>query len=138
MSADQTRGRLIFTAMKIFAAQDYDGASTPDICSPAAISYASIHYQFGNNAMIYSELCERLLDEFEQRLRGSGMDPLSGRAALLALYQAELQPLAENPGLAQQVHLYLREEFQPSGPVDDLLPRDFQIKMELLGGLLRC
>ncbi|MFI4980923.1 MAG: TetR/AcrR family transcriptional regulator [Nevskiales bacterium] len=137
MNADVTRERLLCSALEIFSTQGYEGASTRDVCAAAGIGNASIHYHFGDKAALYRELFVRLLDEFEQRMRGCGMDRLSGREALLAYYQAQLRPLAENPELARQVYLYLREEFQPSGLVDDLLPRGMELQMELLGALLR-
>jgi AcrR family transcriptional regulator len=137
MNADLTRERLLCAAMETFAAQGYEGASTRDICRAADISNASIHYHFGDKAAIYRELFVRLLDEFEQRVRGSGIDQRSGREALLGYYQAILKPLADGAAVAQQAQLYLREEFQPTGVVDDLLPRGLEIQVELLGGLLR-
>jgi hypothetical protein len=48
-----------------------------------------------------------------------------------------MRPLAEDPGIAQQIVLYSREEVQPTGLVDDLLPRSLRLQVELLGGVLR-
>ena len=137
MNADLTRERLLCAAMEIFATQGYEGASPRDICRAAGISNASIHYHFGDKAAIYRELFVRLMDEFVERMSGCGMERSSGREALLAYYHALLRPLAENAGMAQQVYLYVREEFQPSGIVDDLLPRGLHLQIDLLGGLLR-
>src|SRR5882757_4024283 len=87
MNADVTRERLLCSALEIFANQGYEGASTRDVCAAAGIGNASIHYHFGDKAALYRELFVRLLDEFEQRMRGCGMDRLSGREALLAYYE---------------------------------------------------
>lgn len=137
MSTEDTRERLLNKAMEIFSAQGYVGASTRDICRAAEVGNAAIHYHFGDKAAIYRELFKRLLDNFEQRLRSTGMQALQGRTALAAYYRELMRPLVEDDSLAQQVYLHIREEFQPSAIVDDLKPRALKLQFELLGGLLQ-
>lgn len=136
MDRDQTSERLLCAAMEIFSAKGYEGASTRDICAAAGIGNASIHYHFGDKAAIYHALFARLIDEFEQSLRGSGMDLLSGREALHRYYLTLLQPWATDPSRGQRFHLYLREEFQPTGIVNDLLPRPLRLQLEMLGAVV--
>lgn len=137
MDRDQTSERLLCAAMEIFAAKGYEGASTRDICAAAGIGNASIHYHFGDKAAIYRALFVRILDDFEQRLRDCGMNALAGPEALRAFYRTLLAPWADSPSKAQQFYLYLREEFQPTGVVDDLLPRGLRLQVETLGAFLR-
>jgi AcrR family transcriptional regulator len=136
MDKDPTRERLLAAAMQIFAAKGYERASTRDICAQAGIGNASIHYHFGDKAAIYRALFEQVLEEFEQRLRDSGMERLRGREALAAFYRTLLGPWAEEPSLAQRFYIYLREEFQPTGLVDDLVPRALRAQFDALGGVL--
>ena len=137
MEVDQTRERLLHAALEVFAAHGYHGASTRDICTAANAGNAAIHYHFRDKTGIYRELFVRMLDDFEERMRAPRIDSMSGREALRAYYRALLRPLAEDPGIAQQIVLYSREELQPTGLVDDLLPRGLQLQVELLGDLIR-
>lgn len=134
---DPTAERLLCAAMQVFAAKGYEGASTREICAVAGIGNASIHYHFGDKAAIYRALFARLLDEFEQRLRDAHIEALAGREALHAYYRAVLEPGGDDAALALKLHLYLREEFQSTGIVDDLLPRPLSLQIEILGELLR-
>jgi TetR/AcrR family transcriptional regulator, regulator of cefoperazone and chloramphenicol sensitivity len=133
---DLTAERLLCAGMQVFAAKGYDGASTREICAVAGIGNASIHYHFGDKAAIYRALFARLLEEFEQRLREAHVEALAGRDALHAYYRTMLEPWADDAALEQKFHLYLREEFQSTGIVDDLLPGALRLQIEVLGELL--
>ncbi|MCC2656850.1 MAG: transcriptional regulator, TetR family [Panacagrimonas sp.] len=137
MEVDLTRERLLHAALEVFAAHGYHGASTRDICTAANAGNAAIHYHFRDKTGIYRELFMRMLDDFEQRMRAARIGSLRGREALRVYYKALMRPLAEDPGIAQQIVLYSREELQPTGLVDDLLPRGLQLQVELLGDVLR-
>ncbi len=137
LEPDLTRERLLCAAIDIFATHGYQGASTREICQSANVGNASIHYHFGDKRTIYRELYLRLLDDFEARMRGVGIENLGGRDALFAYFMALMRPLAEDTHVANQVYLHLREEFQPSGIVDDLQPRSLLLQFELLGELLQ-
>jgi AcrR family transcriptional regulator len=137
MDADLTRERLLQAALEVFATHGYHGASTRDICTAASAGNAAIHYHFRDKTGLYRELFVRMLDAFELRMRAAGIETLRGREALRAYYRALMRPLAEDPGIAQQIVLYSREELQPTGLVDDLLPRSLRLQVELLGDVLR-
>lgn len=137
LEPDLTRERLLCAAMDIFATHGYQGASTREICQAANVGNASIHYHFGDKQTIYRELFTRLLDDFEARMRAADIGSLNGRDALFAYFMALMRPLAEDARVANQVYLHLREEFQPSGLVDDLQPRSLVLQFELLGEVLQ-
>lgn len=137
MESDPTRDRLLQAALEVFSMHGYHGASTRDICTAANAGNAAIHYHFGDKTSLYRELFVRMLDAFEERMRSAGVDRLRGREALRVYYRALMRPLAEDPGIAQQIVLYSREEVQPTGLVDDLLPRSLRLQVELLGGVLK-
>lgn len=137
LEPDPTRERLLCAAMETFATHGYQGSSTREICQAANLGNASIHYHFGDKQTIYRELFTRLLDDFEKRMRGAGIESLQGRDALYAYYMTLMRPLAEDAKVANQVYLHLREEFQPTGLVDDLQPRSLVLQFELLGDLLQ-
>lgn len=134
---EDKREKLLCSAMQVFADQGYVGASTRDICREADSGNAAIHYHFGDKAAIYRELFERLLSDFEQRMRAAQVCELCGREGLLAYYRALMRPLAEDPSLAKQIYLHLREEFQPSGVVDDFNGRALRLQFDVLGAWLQ-
>lgn len=131
------RERLIQAASEVFSASGYAAASTRDICQKAHLNNAAIHYYFGDKAAIYRELFIRILDEYKLGMQNCGLNKLRGAKALRAYYRALLLPLAENGEMSMPIHLYLREDLQPSGIVNDLLPCALAIHVELLGDFIK-
>jgi AcrR family transcriptional regulator len=129
------RDRLSAAALATFAEQGYHGSSTRDICSAAGMNNASIHYHFGDKAGLYRELYRSALDGYRTAMRAARIDEHRGRDALVAYHRAVLGMHAER-GFAPLARLHLREESEPTGIVDDLLPHGLDLLFEVLGGLV--
>jgi AcrR family transcriptional regulator len=120
MSTDETTDRLLAAATRIFAEQGFHEASTRDICRAAGIGVAAIHYHFGDKAGIYRRIFEDLVAGFQLRLQDTHLEELSGRKALAVLYRTLLFPLMGDRMMQCRISLLFREQFHPSGVVDDL------------------
>jgi TetR/AcrR family transcriptional regulator, regulator of cefoperazone and chloramphenicol sensitivity len=133
------RQRLLEAAVEVFAAKGYEGASTREICRLADVNVAAIHYYFGDKASLYRELFR--LPEQLRRFPAQMDDPdVPVRDALAAFYRhVTAFMLAPEQIQLQRVRLlYLREELQPSGAVENQSDVTRHMHDQLTGFLCRA
>ena len=129
--------RLIQAALKVFASKGYEGASTREICRLAGANVAAIHYYFGDKASLYREVFR--LPELLGRLPVEMDDPETPlRASLTAFYRHILAYIVAPEQVQQMRLLFLREELQPTGVLDDHTDAPLRMHEQLVKYLCRA
>ncbi len=114
----ETQKRIIRTALQVFAAKGYEGASTREICRLAEVNVAAIHYYFGDKASLYREVF-RLPEEIG-RFPNEIDDPDAPMRSVLAAFYRHVMSFIVAPKQVRQMRLLmLREEMHPSGVLGD-------------------
>ena len=115
---DDPKQRLLNAAIQVFATKGYDSASTREICRLAGVNVAAIHYYFGDKASLYRELF-RVPEQFAGFPAELTDLRVPVRPALVLLYRQLMRFMAA-PVQAQQLRLmFLREQLNPTGLLDD-------------------
>jgi AcrR family transcriptional regulator len=65
---EDTRRRILETALDLFAAQGYEGASTRQIAEGAGVNLPAIQYYFGNKAGLYRAIIEDIAAETDRHM----------------------------------------------------------------------
>ncbi len=60
---EDTAGRIVSTATRLFAEKGYDGTSVKEICAAAGVNIAAIHYHFESKKDLYRHIIERFATE---------------------------------------------------------------------------
>jgi AcrR family transcriptional regulator len=133
------RQRLLEAAIEVFASKGYEGASTREICRLADANVAAIHYYFGDKASLYRELF-RLPEQLQQFPPQMDDPNVPVRDALAAFYRhVTAFMLAPEQIQLQRVRLlYLREELNPSGVVENQSDVTRHMHDQLTGFLCRA
>lgn len=121
-AAPSTRERLLASAVQVFAEKGFARASTREICQRAGANGASINYYFGDKASLYREVFRppAQLTEVPPAFLGTRTSLRDG----LEAFFRPLLDLAAEQGLTAQMHaLWVREQVQPTGLVEER--RDF-------------
>ena len=89
---EDTRRRILETALDLFAAQGYEGASTRQIAEGAGVNLPAIQYYFGNKEGLYraiiddiTALTDRHMAALAERVRAALDAPETPRETLAAL-----------------------------------------------------
>jgi AcrR family transcriptional regulator len=65
---EDTRRRILETALDLFAAQGYEGASTRQIADGAGVNLPAIQYYFGNKEGLYRAIIEDIVADTERHM----------------------------------------------------------------------
>ena len=89
---EDTRRRILETALDLFAAQGYEGASTRQIAEGAGVNLPAIQYYFGNKEGLYRAIIDdinantdRHMAALVERVQAALVAPETPRGALAAL-----------------------------------------------------
>lgn len=114
----ETQKRIIETALQVFAAKGYEGASTREICRLADVNVAAIHYYWGDKASLYREVFR--LPEQLGRFPNEIDEPDAPMRSVLAAFYRHVMSFIDAPEQVKQMSLLmLREEMHPSGVLGD-------------------
>jgi TetR/AcrR family transcriptional regulator, regulator of cefoperazone and chloramphenicol sensitivity len=112
---EESRERLLRTALRLFAEKGYEKTSTREIAGAAGANIGAISYYFGDKAGLYRAVfCEPLgnpkddIALFDDR-------GFSLREALQGLFSGFLEPLKQGEIVRQCVRLHFREMVEPTG-----------------------
>ena len=67
---EDTRRRILETALDLFAAHGYEGASTRQIAEGAGVNLPAIQYYFGNKEGLYRAIIEDIVADTERHMAG--------------------------------------------------------------------
>lgn len=113
-----TRERLLLAAIRVFAEKGYAEASTREICRLAGVNLAAIHYHFNDKASLYRAVF-RLPDQLVQLPPELADDALPGDRVLAAFFR-HLMGFVAVPDQNRHLRLlFVREQIQPSGVLDE-------------------
>jgi TetR/AcrR family transcriptional regulator, regulator of cefoperazone and chloramphenicol sensitivity len=112
---EESRERLLHTALRLFAEKGFEKTSTREIAAAAGANIGAISYYFGDKAGLYRAVFFEPLGSPKDDI-GLFDDPsYSVRQALQGLFFGFLQPLKQGEGVRQCVRLHFREMVEPTG-----------------------
>ena len=112
---EQTRERLVATALALFAGRGFAKTSTRDIAEAAGTNLAAISYYFGDKAGLYREAFAAVPTPAAHMPSIAQVDKLTLRQALEGLYQGFVAPLKQGEAARQCIRLHMREMLEPTG-----------------------
>ncbi|MEA2815035.1 MAG: TetR/AcrR family transcriptional regulator, regulator of cefoperazone and chloramphenicol, partial [Rhodospirillaceae bacterium] len=65
---EDTRRRILETALDLFAAQGYEGASTRQIAEGAGVNLPAIQYYFGNKEGLYRAIIDDITADTDRHM----------------------------------------------------------------------
>jgi AcrR family transcriptional regulator len=81
---EQTRSKIVDTALSLFARHGVDAVSVNEICTACGVNPAAVHYHFGSKDRLISEILQRWIDLVSDR-----------RLELIAALEALDEPTVE-------------------------------------------
>lgn len=119
------RDRLLTAAIRIFAAQGFESASTRQLARAAGVNISAIPYYFGSKDGLYEAVIQHIVsmaqdgrrekaEAIERALAEPGLTPAQGRA-LLHEFVGEFAGFLLSPrATADMSQIMIREQIQPS------------------------
>jgi AcrR family transcriptional regulator len=132
---EDTRTRLLQTALSVFAQRDFDAVSVREIVERAGVNIAAVSYHFGGKQGLYLATAEYLADVMQQRVQpamqkqaqsAENMSPDVAAEHLEALIDTLLHTLLGDPLGDDAAGFILREQLQPTAAFDVLFDRLMQ------------
>lgn len=129
----ESRERILYAALRLFAEHGFAKTSTREIAKAAGVNIAAISYYFGDKAGLYSAT-------FNEPMGGSAGDlvqlfgaPGLGIAEALRLYMAAyVEPLKHGEIVRQCMRLHMREMVEPTSLWAEEVERDIRGPHEAL------
>lgn len=133
----ESRERILYAALRLFAEHGFAKTSTREIAKAASVNIAAISYYFGDKAGLYSAT-------FNEPMGGSAADlvqlfgaPGLGIAEALRLYMvAYVEPLKHGEIVRQCMRLHMREMVEPTSQWAEEVERDIRGPHEALVRIL--
>jgi len=132
--SNSTKGRLLLVAARIFAQKGFTRATTREICSAAEINITAIHYYFKDKTGLYRAVFGEPFKNMPKPFFGDVLlanTPLKDR--MYFFYSVLLKPFMDDRKFRElhasheMMHysheLHAREQFEPTGLVDDLVAK---------------
>lgn len=143
---DETRARIISTALEVFGTHGFGGASTRTLAESAGVTLPALHYYFDSKEGVYLACAEHIAEQLDERfgaLTGGIVEALrSGpeRAQLLDMLLGLVDGLADfflgAHELEKSVMFIIREQAQPTKAFDLIFERVMQRTFNTLATLV--
>ena len=134
---EQSRERLLLTALRLFSDQGYSKTSTRAIAEAAQTNIAAISYYFGDKAGLYRAAFFEPFGSAEADIARYADPSMSLAEALHGLYATFLEPLAEGELVRLGMKLRFREMVEQTGllsvEINDSIQPQFDAVLALLG-----
>jgi AcrR family transcriptional regulator len=111
----QSRERLLMTAMRLFSERGYAQTSTREIALAAGTNIAAISYYFGDKAGLYRAIFKAQSNHEPQDVAAFTDPALDLRQALARFYAMLIAPLKQGDIARMCMRLWLRETLEPTG-----------------------
>ncbi|WP_228893698.1 CerR family C-terminal domain-containing protein [Pseudoduganella aquatica] len=112
---EQSRERLLVTAIRLFAEQGYSRASTREIALAAGVNVAAISYYFGDKAGLYRAAFTALSPSPADNIAMFDQPHFTLRESLQGFFNQMLAPLKEGDMMETCMRLWFREMLEPTG-----------------------
>jgi TetR/AcrR family transcriptional regulator, regulator of cefoperazone and chloramphenicol sensitivity len=112
---EQSRERLLHSALALFAEHGYAKTSTRQLAEAAGTNLAAISYYFGDKAGLYRAAFNELHSNSNEEITRFVGPELSLSQALLGFYSGFVEPLRHGVLMEQCIKLHMREMLEPTG-----------------------
>jgi len=148
---EDTRRRILETALEIFASEGYDGASTRQLAERAGVNLPAIQYYFGSKEGLYRAVIDSIIEATEAhmaplsaKIKAALASPDTPRETLLELFCEMLESFVSLVSGGKQVEskrlLFARAEVDDTPGIELLhesgMRQIFQPCLEMAGRLL--
>jgi AcrR family transcriptional regulator len=128
---EDTRRRILETALEIFAAQGYEGTSTRQLAERAGVNLPAIQYYFGSKEGLYRAVINDIVEHTDKhmaslapRVNAAVADPAASQEDLLELLCAMLEAFVSlvtgGPQIESRRLFFARAEVEPTPGLDFL------------------
>ena len=112
---EESRERLLHTALRLFAEKGFEKTSTREIAAAAGANIGAISYYFGDKAGLYRAVFFEPLGNAKDDIELFDDPNYTLREALQGLFSGFLEPLKQGESVRQCVRLHFREMVEPTG-----------------------
>ena len=136
IDGEQSRERLLHTALGLFAQHGFAKTSTRQIAESAGTNLAAISYYFGDKAGLYRAAFFELQGKPEEDIARYSNPRLSLREALQGLFIGFLEPLKQGDLTRSCMKLHMREMLEPTGLWEEEIKQGIKPMHEALVAVL--
>ena len=112
---EESRERLLYAALRLFAEKGFAKTSTRDIAQAAGVNIAAISYYFGDKAGLYRAVFTEPMGSAKDDIARFDGVALSLEQALHGLFSGFTEPLKQNELVRLCTRLHMREMVEPTG-----------------------
>ena len=131
-----SRGRLVRSALRLFAEKGYEGATTREICDSAGANISAIRYYFGDKAGLYRAAFTEPTGDTPCGANLAAYAELALPEALRMLFKDFLEPLKRGEETRLVMKLHFREMIEPTGVWQAEIDAEIKPQHEALVGML--
>jgi AcrR family transcriptional regulator len=128
---EDTRRRILETALQVFATEGYEGASTRQLAERAGVNLPAIQYYFGSKEGLFRAVIDSIIERTEQHMaplavevRAALADPATSHEALLELLcrmlEAFVSLVTGGPHVEAKRLLFARSEVEDTPGLEQL------------------
>jgi len=129
----QARERLLYAALRLFAASGFERTSVREIAQAAGANVSAVGYYFGDKAGLYrAAFFEPLGDHCQGEMPAPGTVPLPD--LMHGFFRELLKPLKQGEAVQQVIRLHFREIVEPTGLWKEMIENEIRPQHE---GLVR-
>ncbi len=130
------RGRLVRSALRLFAEKGYEGATTREICESARANISAIRYYFGDKAGLYRAAFTEPMGDTACGANSGAYAELPMPEALRRLFRDFLEPLKRGEETRLVMKLHFREMIEPTGVWQESIDAEIKPQHEALVAML--
>lgn len=131
------RGRLVLSALRLFAEKGYEATSTREICEAAGANISAIRYYFGDKAGLYRAAFTEPMGDSPCGTNISAYADLPLPEALGRFFSEFLEPLKKGEELGLVMKLHFREMIEPTGAWQQEIDAEIKPQHTALVSLLK-
>ncbi len=111
----QAREKLLYTALRLFAAKGFERTSTREIAQAAGVNVSAIGYYFGDKAGLYRAAFMEPLGDLCPGKQNADFEGVALLPALQRFFAEFLEPLKRGEAVRLVMRLHFREMVEPTG-----------------------
>jgi len=112
---EQSRARIVYIALKLFAEQGFAKTSIRQIAKEAEVNVSAISYYFGDKAGLYKVVFTEPLGTPQNGIQALEHEHLSLEEMLSVFYKGFVEPLKQGELVQLCTRLHMREMVEPNG-----------------------